>query len=195
MRRIFGLWTFLLALLAAMSLPGGTYAQTSSAKKAPPSEAAGKPSARVAGGYGAWTMLCGTEEGQKDTEERCSLVLPLIEQKTQKLVFRLILTHGPKGRLVLRIDGPTGVALQRGLELSTESGETFRVAFQTCLPMGCKALTAVQDDLKQALLTSKKTTIQVYALNGRPIKTDADINGLQLGLDALEKKHAGLTKN
>lgn len=188
-----------LAFLGAALLFGGapdtSWAQTSSAQKTPPSpQDPNKPKARVSGSYGNWTLLCGKEGDPKTAQERCSLVLPLIEKKTQKLIFRVILVYGPKGRLVLRVDGPTGVALQRGVQLATDSGKAYTMPFQTCLPMGCKALYLVPDEMRQDLTKSTKATIVVYALNGKQIQTVAELEGLPLGLEALDKKRTALVQ-
>ncbi|ODR99916.1 hypothetical protein AUC68_01980 [Methyloceanibacter methanicus] len=186
---------FAVALLFSAGA-GTAQAQSSAAQKTKPAPQASatpaKPVARVAGGYGHWTMLCGKEGDPGTAEERCSLVLPLIEKETQKLIFRVILTYGPQGRFVLRVDGPTGVALQRGVEFSTDTGTTYRMPFQTCLPMGCKALFLVPDDMLQELSKSKQATIVVYALNGRAIQTVAELEGLPLGLEALDEKRMAL---
>ncbi|HML91306.1 invasion associated locus B family protein [Methyloceanibacter sp.] len=176
-------------------------AQTTTAKKAQPSKnapaapetgAPAKQTTHISGSFGNWTLLCGKEDGDKAAQERCSLVLPLIEKTSQKLIFRVILTYGPQGRLVLRMDGPTGLALQRGVEFSTDSGGAYRMPFQTCLPMGCKALLLVQNEMRQNLVKSKQATIVVYALNGRAIQTVAELEGLPAGLKALDKKREAL---
>ncbi len=176
-------------------LPSATWAQETSAAKKP--AAAGDPNApntRIAGSYGNWTLVCGKEGDPKTADERCSLVLPLIEKETQKLIFRVILVYGPKGNLVLRVDGPTGVALQRGVQISTDSGKVYGLPFQTCLPMGCKALNIVAEDMRQDLKTSKNAKIVVHALNGKQIQTVAQLKGLDLGLKALDKKRTALLK-
>jgi len=199
------------ALLLGVLAAGGALAQdggSSAAKKKAPAAAAPKnvpsaaaqdkapaaaanqpPPAKVAGSFGNWTLLCGTETG--DEKERCSLVLPLVETKTQKLVFRVIVTYGPQGNLVLRVDGPTGVALQRGIEFSPDTKKTYRMPFQTCLPMGCKALLLISDDLKKELVGSKQGAITVYALNGKAVQTVTAMTGFAQGLAALDKRHAG----
>lgn len=200
LRRLF-LATFFASLVCG-GLPATSWAQETSAPKAPPGAQDPKqPNTRVAGGYGNWTLLCGKEEdpntegdAQAAEEERCSLVLPLIEKKTQKLIFRVILVYGPKGRLVLRVDGPTGVALQRGVQFATDSGKVYGLPFQTCLPMGCKALYLVTDEMREDLSKSTKATIVVYALNGKQIQTVAEIKGLPLGLEALDKKRTALVE-
>ena len=186
---------FLTATLLWSGAPDAAWAQTTSAKKTAPAENdPSKPTTRVAGSYGNWTLLCGKEGDPKTAEERCSLVLPLIEKKTQKLIFRVIMVYGPKGRLVLRVDGPTGVALQRGVQFVTDSGKVYTLPYQTCLPMGCKALYLVTDEMRQDLLTSKTGTLVVYALNGKQIQTVAELSGLKLGLDALDKKSTALVE-
>ena len=167
-----------------------TKAPSAAPNWAPPADAANKPPpAKVAGSFGNWTLLCGKEA--QDEKERCSLVLPLVEKETQKLVFRIIVTYGPQGNLVLRVDGPTGVALQRGVEFSPDTKKVYRMPFQTCLPMGCKALLLVPDDLKKELAASERGAITVYALNGKAVQTVTAFSGFDKGMAALDKHQAG----
>jgi invasion protein IalB len=161
---------------------------SSAAKKAPAPSAKTKPEAKVVGSYGNWTLLCGKEGDANDAKERCSLVLPLIEKESQKLVFRVIVTYGPQDRLVLRVDGPTGIALQRGIEFSPDTQKIYRMPFQTCLPMGCKALLLIQDDLRSEMLASKQGSITVFALNGQAVKAVAALDGFADGMKALNKQ-------
>jgi invasion protein IalB len=180
-----------LAVLLSLGAVGGTLAQSnnsSATKKAPPKTGPAKPSAKVQGSFGSWTLLCGKEDKNKKIKERCSLVLPLVEKNTQKLVFRVIVTYGPKGNLVLRVDGPTGVALQRGVEFSPDTKKIYRMPFQTCLPIGCKALLLVSDDLRKELVESSKGAITVYALNGKAVQTIATLSGFAKGLAALDNR-------
>jgi invasion protein IalB len=146
-----------------------------------------RPTAKVEASFGNWTLLCGKEANDAAAKERCSLVMPLVEKKSQKLVFRVIVTYGPQDRLILRVDSPTGVALQRGLEFSPDTQKVYRMAFQTCLPMGCKALLLIPDDLKKELSTAKEGSITVFALNGKAVRTVAAFSGFAKGLAALNK--------
>jgi invasion protein IalB len=98
--------------------------------------------------------------------------------------------YGPKGALVLRIDGPTGVALQKGLEFSPDAVKIYRLPFQTCMPQGCSAVLAVAEDLKRDLQTSAKGTITVYALNGQAVQAATQLAGFADGLTALDKRRA-----
>lgn len=178
----------LLSFAAAHPAQAGSSAapkQTPQGSPPAPQAAPPKPEAKVEGSFGNWTLLCG-KEGE-DAQERCSLVMPLIEKESQKLVFRVIVTYGPKDNLVLRVDSPTGLALQRGLEFSPDGQQIYRMAFQTCLPMGCKALLLMPDDLKKTLMTSKEGAITVYALNGKAVRAVTAFTGFAEGMAALNK--------
>jgi invasion protein IalB len=178
--------------------PGGTVpkAQTpaptnpEAGKKA---TGAGEPQAQpvsVVGTFGQWMLVCANIKDSAG-EKPCSLAQALVERESQKLVFRVIFTYGPQGNLVLQVDGPTGIALQRGLEFSPDAKKIYRLPFQTCVPRGCRAVLMVENALKEELKTSKKGTISVYALNGRAVQTVTDFAGLNDGLAALGKRRSG----
>ncbi|HLC08419.1 MAG TPA: invasion associated locus B family protein [Methyloceanibacter sp.] len=147
------------------------------------------PPAKIAGNFGQWALVC-NEPKTKEEKQSCSLVQALVEKETQKLVFRVSLGYGPKGNLVLRIDGPTGIALQKGLEFSPDAVKIYRLPFQTCVPQGCSAVLVVPDDLKQDLQKSEKGTITVYALNGQAVQALTQLTGFADGLAALDKRLA-----
>jgi invasion protein IalB len=151
-----------------LAVPKATNGKTVAEAKAPP--------VKVAGNYGQWALVCAEVKDGTD-KEPCSLVQALVERDSQKLVFRLTVAYGPKGNLVLRIDGPNGVALQKGLEFSPDAVKTYRMPFETCLPQGCTALLLMQDDLKHDIEKSQKGTITVYALNGRAVQAVTPLSG------------------
>lgn len=152
-------------------------------------EATKPPSVKVAGNFGQWALVCG-EPKSKDDKPPCNFIQALVEKETEKLVFRLSVGYGPKGNLILRIDAPTGVALQKGLELSPDAVKIYRLPFQTCVPQGCSAVLVVADDLKQDLQKSDKGTITVYALNGQAVQAPTQLAGFADGLAALDKRRA-----
>jgi invasion protein IalB len=129
-------------------------------------------------------------QSTKEEKPSCSRVQALVGRDSNKLVFRVTVAYGPQGNLVLRIDGPTGVALQKGLEFSPDEVKTYRMPFQTCLPRGCSAVLVVADDLKQDLQKSQKGTITVYALGGQAVHAPAQFAGFADGLAALDKRRA-----
>jgi invasion protein IalB len=144
---------------------------------------------KVAGNFGQWALVC-NEPKTKEEKPACSLVQALVERDSKKLVFRLAVAYGPQGNLVLRIDSPTGIALQKGLEFSPDAVKIYRLPFQTCVPQGCSAMLVIADDLKQDLQKSAKGTISVFALNGREVKAATELAGFADGLAALDKRRA-----
>lgn len=155
-------------------------------KTAKAAEAPQPPAMTVVGNFGQWALVC-NEPKTKEEKQSCSLVQALLERDSQKLVFRLTVGYGPKGNLALWIDGPTGVALQSGLEFSPDAVKVYRMPFQTCLPQGCSAVVVIADDLKQDLEKAKKGTITVYALGGQAVRAFAELSGFADGLAALNK--------
>ena len=156
-------------------------------KNAKAAEPPKPPAVTVAGNFGQWALICGKER-DKDGKEPCSLVQALVERESQKLVFRLTVAYGPKGNLVLKIDSPTGVALQNGLEFSPDAVKVYRLPFQACTAQGCSALFIMPDDLKQEIGKSAKGTITVYALNGQAVQAATELTGFADGLAALDKR-------
>jgi invasion protein IalB len=133
-------------------------------------------------------LICGKDK-DKDGKEPFSLAQALIEHESQT-VFRLTVAYGPKGNLVLRVDGPTGVALQKGLEFSPDAVKIYRLQYQACITQGCSAFLLMPDELKQELAKSPKGTIPVYALNGQAEQAVAELTGFSDGLVALDKWRA-----
>jgi invasion protein IalB len=185
-----------LAQAGAQNTPGTAVpkpAQNAPGAKAPPAKAVDEqpkaPPAKVAGNFGQWALIC-TEPKTKQEKSVCSLTQSLVERDTNKLVFRVTVAYGPRGNLVLRIDGPTGVALQKGLEFSPDEVKTYRMPFQTCLPRGCSAILVIADDLKQDLEKAKTGSITVYALGGQAVRAPTQLAGFADGLAALDKTRA-----
>jgi invasion protein IalB len=171
--------------------PGGAVPKAAAPDVAKTAKAAPEvpkaPPAKVAGNFGQWALVCG-EVKDEAGREPCSLVQALVEHESQKLVFRLTVAYGPKGNLVLRIDSPNGVALQKGLEFSPDAVKIYRMPFQTCLAQGCSALLVMDNDLKQDLQKAQKGTITVYALNGQAVQAVTELTGFSDGLAALDKR-------
>ena len=192
--RVAGLGIAMAAMFGSI-VAGSAFAQSSAAKKAEgeKTEAAATaqkpaPKTKVEGSFGSWTLICGKEGEDAAAKERCSLVLPLVEKESQKLIFRVIVTYGPKGNLVMRVDGPTAIALQRGIEFSPDTKKQYRIPFQTCLPAGCRALLIVADELRKELGQSKQGSLTVYGLDGRAFRTVTSLEGFSAGMEALDKK-------
>ena len=182
-----------LAQAGGQGAPGGTLPKAAApgadAKAKAQAGQAKAPPAKIEANFGQWSLVC-TEPKTKEEKPTCSLVQALVERDSNKLVFRVTVAYGPKGNLVLRIDGPTGVALQKGLEFSPDEAKIYRMPFQTCLPRGCSAVLVVADDLRQDLQKSQKGSITVYALSGQAVRAPAQFGGFADGLTALDKRRA-----
>lgn len=175
---------------AGTSVPKATpgIAKSAPEKKAAASQPA-MADAKIVANFGEWALVCVTRKDQ-GAKERCSLVQALVERNTEKLMFRLVFAYGPQGNLVLQVDSPTGVALQRGIEFSPDMQKVYRLPYQTCVPQACRAILRIADDLKDELEKSPKGLVTVYGLDGQALQSATDFAGLGSGLAALDKRRA-----
>jgi len=179
-----------LAQTGGQAAPGVAVPKPTAPNAAANTKAEGQqPAPKVEAQFGQWGLIC-TQPKTKDEKPSCSLVQALVERESQKLVFRVTVAYGPKGNLVLKIDSPTYVALQKGLEFSPGEVKVYRLPFQTCVPRGCSAVLLMQDDLKQDLQKAEKGSITVYALSGQAVRALAELKGFADGLAALDKRRA-----
>jgi invasion protein IalB len=181
-----------LAQAGGQPVPGSAVPKQTAPNAAANAKAEGEqptPEPTVEAQFGQWGLVC-SQPKTKEEKPTCSLVQALVERQSKKLVFRVAVGYGPKGNLVLRIDSPTGVALQKGLEFSPGEVKVYRMPFQTCIPRGCSAVLVMEDDLKQDLQKAEKGTITVYALSGQAVRALAELKGFGDGLAALDKRRA-----
>lgn len=141
----------------------------------------------IAGKFGDWALVC---EKAESKAQACSLVQSLVERESKKLVFRLTLNYGPKGKLVMAVGAPIGILLPRGLEVSLDGQKIYRLPFQTCGRQACRALLVIADDAREELLKAKSGTIAVYSLSGQALRAQASLAGFADGLQALDKRRA-----
>ncbi len=84
-------------------------------------------------------MLCGKPDQAKNTPTSCVVYQGLDDAQSKKRVFGQTVSYGPQGNLALMVRGPAGVALQKGLVIGVDGGQTYRAPFQTCAQNICQA--------------------------------------------------------
>ncbi len=192
--------TISLVLTAAILFTASAFAQSEAQKsraqnppvQAKPAQAAPVPQAapqgEVAGKFGDWSMLCSKPDAAKKEQAGCVVFQGLEDAKTKKRVFGQTISYGPQGNLVLLVRGPAGVALQKGLVIGVDGGQTYRAPFHSCGQNICQAVIALNDQMQQEMRKAKQTVLVVHALNGKPLQVAAPMNGFAAALDALAKR-------
>lgn len=167
------------------------------APAAPPAAPAKSGAATVAGQFGDWAMLCGDDAKDDKSKEKdkarsgsCSLVQQLVDSSSKKSVFSLTIVYGPRGNLILIVDAPLGVALDRGLEMTLGGQSVQREAFSHCLPAGCQTVLILTDALKEEMRKATEGFLTVYTLSGAPLRVAFSLKGLDEALSALDKRRS-----
>ena len=160
---------------------------------ASPPSAAAEPAASTPEGpqrtetivYDAWTVTCRDIVGGK-AKRTCSAMLQVIDQEHRQVVFAWIIGRTAEGTLTTFLQTPTGVQIQRGVELKVENGAVRKLNYVACEPGRCEASTPMDDSMVKEIITGSKATATIYATDGRGINFNMPIAGASKAIPALQ---------
>ncbi len=127
--------------------------------------------------YGAWTVSC-TYISEQSAKAACSAVLQVIEKKRNQVLFAWDIGRDDKGVLRTVLETPTGVLIQKGVELKLDEAATQFVPYTACLPQECQASVVMDASFVKNVMASREAAITVHAINGRSITFKVPIAGI-----------------
>jgi invasion protein IalB len=133
--------------------------------------------------YGSWVVTC-NDTMEKGSRKVCSAVLRVITQKKQVLLVWVI-GHDDKGLLRTVLRTPTGVMIQKGVELKLGKSKARELPYTVCTPQQCEASTAMDNAMIRDAYASTKAVVSISAVNGRKINFNVSIDGISKVLAAL----------
>jgi invasion protein IalB len=136
--------------------------------------------------YDSWTVTC-QETGPGKTGKSCSAVLRAREQKSNKVVLLWIIAFSPEGKMMTDVRIPSGVLIQKGLELAIGEGKAHVIPFVSCDPQGCEAATPFDDAMIREGNGAAEAKVTVYAKNGQQVSFPLGIKGFDKAISALRK--------
>ncbi|PXA97414.1 invasion-associated locus B family protein [Nostoc sp. 3335mG] len=138
----------------------------------------------VRGDYGDWQMSCDTPPGA--SFEQCAIIQNVLAEDQPNVGLSVIVlrTADREARL-LRVLAPLGVLLPNGLGLNVDGNDMGRVAFVRCLPNGCVAEVALDDDLIEVLSNGENAIFVVFKTPEEGVGIPVSLNGFSEGFAAL----------
>jgi invasion protein IalB len=140
--------------------------------------------------FGAWTVACPRDPASKAP---CVMIQQISETLSRKVVFVWLLQYDDKRQLLGAFRLPSGVFVDRGLLMKTDTdGSGLKVAYTRCDPGECQAIFSISDDLAKQLSGAKTVTVQIALTNGRTADVQLDMKGFAQAIASLSA-HAKVT--
>ena len=165
------------ALAAALTLP--LLATAAHAKDEPK-----KPTQK---NFQDWTLVC--QKPEKADKDVCVLGQTLVskdkESDKERPLMRVetVITNTGESGMIFAL--PLGFFLPQGLSLQVDEGEAKRFPVEVCVPDGCRAALATNDDLLKALRSGSQAKLTFYANPQKPVTFPVSLKGFSAGYKAL----------
>ncbi len=162
------------AILAAAALCAGLLAAAS------PASAQGV----IRSTFGDWQLRCDTPPGAQ--QEQCALLQSVTAEDRPNIgITVIVLRTADRQTRLLRVLAPLGVLIPSGLGLKIDNADVGRTGFVRCLPNGCVAEVALEEELSQKLRKAKSATFIIFQTPEEGIGIPVSMNGLGDGLDKM----------
>jgi len=134
--------------------------------------------------YGDWQMSCDTPPGA--SFEQCAIIQNVLAEDQPNVGLSVIVlrTADREARL-LRVLAPLGVLLPNGLGLNVDGTDMGRVAFVRCLPNGCIAEVALDDEIIKVLSEGTNAIFVVFKTPEEGVGIPVSLEGFAEGFAAL----------
>ncbi len=127
-------------------------------------------STKVEKTFGAWTVTCIENAGQK----RCSLYERLGTQKKQLIFVWSVETNADK-QMVNTLAILTGVSIKEGVRVSIGSGAARTVPYDVCTPRGCFATFPLDAATLQAMNASPQISANYVEASRKLVQLQIDL--------------------
>jgi invasion protein IalB len=117
--------------------------------------------------YDRWTVTCREVVG-KEANRSCSAALRVTDSQ-QKLVILLELARAKDGKIQALMQTPTGVLVQKGVDLKIGDVAVGKLDYATCVPQNCQAAGAMDDPLLKKITAASEMIVTVHATDGRDV--------------------------
>ena len=140
--------------------------------------------ARVASEHGFWKIVCDTPPGAQF--EQCAIYQALASDTEQNAGISIVLLRPADGNGdLLRIQGPLGVLLPKGVPLEVDETEIGTAFYVRCLRDGCYADVNVDEKLIEVLKTGKTAIFKFF-------QTPEEGVGFPVNLEGFSEAYAAL---
>jgi invasion protein IalB len=156
--------------IAAFTLPVAAIAQETA-----------KPVDTVKATYGAWDVVCATEEPDQCTMRQIGQtaegqkVMVVHVRKLEDVTSQ----DGKKFPAAIQITAPLGTILRTGVKIVIDGGEPRTGLFEVCIPRGCIIRDPMSEEFLDALTDGKTANMAFNILGQGPVTLDISLKGFK----------------
>ncbi len=164
----------------AQASPGSAGRETPAAQAAPTSQAPDVHTQQMT--EGLWTVTCRQTGSQPKS---CSAILRVLQDPNQQLVLLWQIDRAADGTIQTIMQTPTGVLVQKGVDLKIGDDIVARLDYFACVPQNCEASGKIDEALGKKLAIATEVTVTVHARDGRDVHFRFSVKGLDKALEAV----------
>jgi invasion protein IalB len=131
--------------------------------------------------FDQWRVTCREVSGQP---KACSALLRVV-QPNQQVVLLWEIGKGKDGAVHSVMQTPTGVLVQRGVDLQVGEETVGKLDYVSCVPQNCEASGKLDDGLADKLAKAGEVTVTVHAKDGRDIHFKFPVKGIDKAVAAV----------
>jgi invasion protein IalB len=136
--------------------------------------------------YDNWTVTCrDTVEGTTRTKKVCSALLKLIEKDRNAVVFVWFIGHNTAGALLSVMQVPTGVLIQKGVEVKIDKAEARKLDYNSCTTQNCEASVVMVPAFDKQLIAGQTAVVTIVAVDGRGINFTIPLKGIDKAIASI----------
>lgn len=138
--------------------------------------------------YDNWTVTCREAiEGPTKGKKVCSALLQVADQNKKNIVFIWLIGRNTAGALLTVAQVPTGVLIQKGVELKIGNGKVHVLNYNTCTTQNCEATVIMDDPFTKELIAGQGAAVvaTIYAVSGQAVTFNFSIKGIDKAMGSI----------
>lgn len=132
--------------------------------------------------HGRWTVTC--QDASSGAKKACSAAIRIVDSRQQIVIFWEI-GRAANGTLVASMQTPTGVLVQKGVDLKVGDAQVGKFDYAACVPQNCEAGGAIDDTLLKTITSASEMMVTIHAKDGRDVNFKFPIDGIDQALAAI----------
>ena len=123
--------------------------------------------------------------GASKSNKACSAILQVVDQKQNSVIFSWIIGRNAEGALVTVLQSPTGILIQKGVELKIDNGKARLLNYSACITQHCESTLVMDDSFNREAIAGQNATATIYGTDGQGININFPLKGIAQAMESI----------